>query len=53
MPKKKNTESPAEQSERFDAEVARLIEAGQLDPAEAADALDGLVRKQAIGNRNT
>ena len=45
MPKKKNTESQAEQSERFRAEVARLIEAGELNPTEAEASLDKLVRK--------
>ena len=35
MPKKKNNESQAEQSERFRAEVARLIEAGELNPTDA------------------
>ena len=44
MPKKKNTESQAEQSERFRAEVARLIEAGELSPTDADAALDRLVR---------
>ena len=45
MPRKKNTECQAEQSERFRAEVARLIEAGELNPTEADRALDQLVRK--------
>ena len=40
MPKKKNTESQAEQSERFRAEVARLIEAGELNPTEADEAFE-------------
>ena len=44
MPKKKNTESQAEQSERFRAEVARLIEAGELNATEADAALDRLTR---------
>ena len=44
MPKKKNTESQAEQSERFRAEVAKLIEAGELNAAEAEAVLDRLVR---------
>ena len=45
MPKKKNPESQAEQSERFRAEVARLIEAGELNPTDADAALDALVRR--------
>ena len=35
MPKKKNPKSDAEQSERFRAEVARLVAAGELNPTEA------------------
>ena len=46
MPKKKNTESQAEQSERFRAEVARLIEAGELNPTEADATLHDLVARQ-------
>ena len=42
MPKKKNPESGAEQSERFRAEVARLVAAGELSPIEADKALDRL-----------
>ena len=45
MPKKKNAESQAEQSERFRAEVERLIEAGELNPTEADKAMDDLLRK--------
>ena len=46
MPKKKNAESQAEQSERFRAEVARLIEAGELNATEADKALDRMVRER-------
>ena len=46
MPKKKNTESQAEQSERFRIEVARLIEAGELNPTDADEALDSLIRRE-------
>jgi hypothetical protein len=45
MPKRKKTESPEEQSERFGAEVERLIAAGELSPTEAEGALDRLVRR--------
>ena len=45
MPAKKKPESQAEQSERFRAEVARLIEVGELNPTEADAVLDGLVRR--------
>ena len=44
MPKKKNAESQAEQSERFRAEVARLIEAGELNPIEADERFEALAR---------
>lgn len=43
MPKKKRKETQEEQSARFEAEVMRMIEAGELDPAEADKALDKLV----------
>lgn len=47
MPKKKNAESQAEQSERFRAEVERLIVAGELNPTDADKALDRMVRERA------
>jgi len=47
MPKAKNPISPAEQRKRFQAEVQRLIDAGELSPTEADAALDALVRKSA------
>ena len=43
MPKKKNTESQAKQSERFRAEVARLIEAGELNPTDAEERFERLL----------
>ena len=46
MPKKKTQETQADQSARFHAEVERLIADGELNPIEAADALDKLVRNQ-------
>jgi hypothetical protein len=45
MPKKKHTETPEEQAERFRAEVERLIAAGGLSLTEADEALDKLVRE--------
>lgn len=48
MPKKKRSETPEEQSERFRAEVERLIAAGELSPTEADEALDRLVRKGGL-----
>lgn len=47
MPKKKRSETQAEQSARFRAEVEKLIEAGELSPNEADAALDKLVRHAA------
>ena len=47
MPKKKHPETPEEQSKRFQAEVERLINAGELDHDEGEAALDKLVRKAA------
>ncbi len=46
MPKKKSKETPEEQSARFRAEVERLIAAGELNPTEADEALDKLVRQR-------
>ncbi|WP_298289507.1 hypothetical protein [Novosphingobium sp.] len=43
--KKKNLESQAEQSARFQAEVERLVAAGELSHTEADAALDHLVRQ--------
>ena len=45
MPKAKNRETQAEQSARFQAEVERLVAAGELSPTDADEALDRLVRK--------
>lgn len=51
MPKKKKQETQAEQSARFLAEVERLIAAGELDPTEADEALDRLVRRASRPQR--
>lgn len=45
VPKKKQTEPPDVQSKRFVAEAQRLIDAGELNPIEADNVLDKLVRK--------
>ena len=45
MPKKKQTESSEDQAKRFEAEVQRLINAGDLSPTEAEDRLDAIVRR--------
>ena len=47
MPKKAKTETPKQQAARFAAEVARLIEVGELSPTEADKALDNMVRISA------
>jgi polyhydroxyalkanoate synthesis regulator phasin len=45
MPKAKNKLTPEEQRKRFETEVRRLIDAGELSPTEADAALDDLVRR--------
>ena len=45
MPKKKRQESQAEQSERFKRDAQKLIDAGELNPTDAAAALDKLLRR--------
>lgn len=45
MPKSKNPISPAEQRRRFEEEVRKRIAAGDLNPTDAAAALDNLVRE--------
>ena len=51
MPKKKNPETPEEQSERFRREAQKLIDAGELSPTEAENALDKLVRRAKFDGR--
>ena len=45
MPAKKHKETPEEQAARFQAEVERLVAAGELSPTEADAAVDRLVRR--------
>ncbi|ETI64426.1 hypothetical protein C100_07785 [Sphingobium sp. C100] len=45
MQEKKHQETPEEQSERFRKEAQRLIDAGELNPTEAAEKLDRITRK--------
>jgi len=45
MPKKKQKEAPDEQSARFRAEVERMVAAGELNPTDADEVLDRLVRQ--------
>lgn len=47
MPKKKLNETPEQQAERFRAEVARMIDAGELSPTEADKVLSDLVKSAA------
>ena len=49
MPTKKQHESQAKQSARFRSEAQKLIDAGELSPTEAQEALDSLVRRSAKG----
>ena len=46
MPKKQNAASQEEQSERFKREAQRLIDAGELNPIEADEAFERILRKQ-------
>ena len=48
MPKTKNRPSPEEQRKRFEEEVRKRIDAGELSPTEADAALDKLVRHQML-----
>ncbi|MDB5715742.1 MAG: hypothetical protein JWO15_3139 [Sphingomonadales bacterium] len=48
MPKKKQKESPEEQSERFRRAVRDLVAAGELNPTEADQALDSITRHSRI-----
>lgn len=45
MPKKKHKETPAEQSARFEAEAQKLVDAGELNPTEADNALNTIVSR--------
>jgi hypothetical protein len=47
MPKKKKQESQETQSRRFKRDAQRLIDAGELNPTDAAAALDKLLRHSA------
>jgi hypothetical protein len=47
MPKAKNKISSEEQRKRFEEEVQRRIDAGELSPIDASAALDRLVRAEA------
>lgn len=48
MPKRKQIETQAEQSERFRRAVQVLVDAGELSPPEAENELDRIVREQSL-----
>lgn len=48
MPKANQNETPAEQSARFQSDVQRMINDGELNPIEAEAVLDRLVRQAAV-----
>ena len=50
MPTKKQRETPEEQSARFQAEVERLVAAGELSPTDAEAALERLLRSGKISS---
>lgn len=52
MPKQKRRETQAEQSARFEAEVKRMVDAGELNPTEAEEALDSLVKSASFGTQS-
>lgn len=47
MPKKKVEESAEEQARRFEAEVQRLVGAGELDPTEADERFEKVLKHLA------
>jgi hypothetical protein len=53
MPKAKNKLTPQEQRRRFEDEVRKRIDAGELSPTEADAALDSLVRHSSAAKRQT
>lgn len=46
MPRKSKPETPEEQSERFRREAQKLIDAGELDPAEGERVLEKALRNK-------
>ena len=53
VPKKKQTEPPDEQSQRFVEDAQRMIDAGELNPTDAERALEGILKRQASGCTKT
>ena len=52
MPRKSKPESEAEQSERFQREAQKLIDAGELDPSEGARQMDRLIHSSGNDKPN-
>lgn len=52
MPTKSRKETQEEQSARFIEEVQRLVDAGELNPTEADEALSALISKPAIAGKS-
>lgn len=50
MPKKKRKESASEQAARFRTEAQKLIDAGELNPIDAEEALKRLVRRANLAD---
>ncbi len=49
MPPKKNPETQEEQSQRFERDAQRLVDAGELSPTDAEVAMDRILRKPRGG----
>ena len=49
MPKKKNQETQAEQSERFKKVVREMIDAGELNPTVADKVMERILSKKSKG----
>jgi hypothetical protein len=47
MPSKKHHESQAKQSARFRSEAQKLIDAGELNPTEAEEGFEALLKRTA------
>lgn len=52
MPKKQTPESPADQAARFMQEAQKLIDAGELDPIEAARKFEQAVKRSNANPTN-
>lgn len=51
MAKKKSSESSEEQVKRFEAEVQRLIDAGELNPTEAEERFERAMQQLTTRNQ--